>query len=51
MRLRAARSWARFVLGTGLPYTPEQYLALTVAERGAVVDELEHQRKQQRRRR
>ena len=34
----ADRQFAEFVMGTGLSYTVEQFRALTIAQRGAIVD-------------
>lgn len=38
------RAYANFVIGTGLSFTPQQYLALTRAQRSAVIAEANRKR-------
>lgn len=33
------RAYANFLIGTGLSFTPDQYLGLTIGQRRAIIDE------------
>ena len=45
MTARRDAAYANFVVGTRLSFTPEQYNALTVGQRAAIIEEANKQRK------